>query len=319
MSTGNPGTGYTIAAPHRTVVRDIHLPLLARLQLHDPAEKPRGAARLKRKFAQAAAGLVHGALRVPSHGAFEIEVTGEPRRFSFDARQSAYMAFASREQFGGYEPLESRFLDAMLARANSFHDIGANWGYYTLLAATHPGFDGPVLAFEIGADMSAALERMVAELGLARVTVAGVGLSDRAGTVAITSGDAAHLTQVVSEASAGTREARVDTLDELVAAGGPPPDLIKMDVEGHEPAVLQGGAETLRAHRPLVFFECWEGAAGGAAGAYLRDAGYALYALSDDPAQPDTIALTPADPADPSTEAVNLVAVAAGDEDRWFG
>jgi len=36
-------------------------------------------------------------------------------------------------------------------------------------------------------------------------------------------------------------------------------DLIKIDVEGHEEAVIHGGLETIRCDQPIVIFECFHG------------------------------------------------------------
>jgi len=47
---------------------------------------------------------------------------------------------------------------------------------------------------------------------------------------------------------------RVRRLDDL---GLPPPDLIKIDVEGHEAGVLAGAKGTLVRHQPLVIVESW--------------------------------------------------------------
>ena len=41
----------------------------------------------------------------------------------------------------------------------------------------------------------------------------------------------------------------------------PAPDLIKLDVEGHEAAVLSGAFRLLTRHRPLIVFESWYNAA----------------------------------------------------------
>jgi FkbM family methyltransferase len=44
--------------------------------------------------------------------------------------------------------------------------------------------------------------------------------------------------------------------DDLLATGqAAPPDIVKIDVEGHEAAVLRGMQQTIRRHQPVIFFE----------------------------------------------------------------
>ena len=46
------------------------------------------------------------------------------------------------------------------------------------------------------------------------------------------------------------------TADELVSEEAvPPPSVVKIDTEGHEPAVLRGMEKTIRNHKPKIFFE----------------------------------------------------------------
>jgi hypothetical protein len=45
--------------------------------------------------------------------------------------------------------------------------------------------------------------------------------------------------------------------DERAAAGAV--DLIKIDVEGHEEAVIRGALETIRRDRPILIFDCFHG------------------------------------------------------------
>ncbi|WP_066413666.1 FkbM family methyltransferase [Halorubrum aethiopicum] len=66
---------------------------------------------------------------------------------------------------------------------------------------------------------------------------------------------------VGSAAGATTDDAVVE---DHTAAGDPvpPPDAIKVDVEGHELAVLRGAAATVRTHRPLLVVEVHDGTTG---------------------------------------------------------
>jgi FkbM family methyltransferase len=99
-------------------------------------------------------------------------------------------------------------------------------------------------------------------LRLGRLEVENLALSSRAGEMTL-SVPGAH------SSPAGTLEAglvtgahasylvRVTTLDEHFGDGAPV-RLIKCDVEGHELEVFRGGEALLKAHRPILVFECEE-------------------------------------------------------------
>jgi FkbM family methyltransferase len=48
----------------------------------------------------------------------------------------------------------------------------------------------------------------------------------------------------------------VTTLDDFFALQDRGPDFLKIDVEGHELAVLEGAQDTLHTHRPEILIEC---------------------------------------------------------------
>jgi hypothetical protein len=74
------------------------------------------------------------------------------------------------------------------------------------------------------------------------------------------------------------------TIDQMARQFGPPSH-IKIDVEGHEAAVLRGGADTLCDSSPLLFIELHtdmvfsEGGDPGAALDVIRGFGYQTFAL----------------------------------------
>lgn len=170
--------------------------------------------------------------------------------------------------FRSFEFLNIHGRDALLRRllfdcapGETVHDIGAHTGVYALAcAAVHSCH---VVAFEPN---PMARERFRAnvranEFG-ERVTVRECGLADRSGTLPfyratypeLASFSRYNATRWGSEVRE-TLVVRVRTLDELVAAGTPPPDRLKIDVEGFSPEVLAGATEVLATYRPTIYLE----------------------------------------------------------------
>jgi len=129
-------------------------------------------------------------------------------------------------------------------------DIGAHAGFYSLLAARRVGPGGHVYAFEPLPVNIANLRRHVALNNLSNVDVFPVAVSDRSGTGEMSPGDdsySAHL------ARGGGITVEAVALDDLSMAGlVAEPNLIKIDAEGAELAVLQGARGLLRRARPIV-------------------------------------------------------------------
>jgi FkbM family methyltransferase len=129
-------------------------------------------------------------------------------------------------------------------------DIGANVGLYTLPSARAVGARGRVYAFEPMPRNLQFLHRHIALNHLGNVEVCEVAVVDRGSTLLMAEGDSP------SEFHAdphGTWEVRAVALDEWLAeSGASPPDLVKIDVEGSDDAVLRGGAQTLAVHRPWI-------------------------------------------------------------------
>jgi FkbM family methyltransferase len=142
-------------------------------------------------------------------------------------------------------------------------DAGANTGVYALaVAATRP--DASVVAFEPSPTVVEQCRTNVRANGFAdRVDVRAVGLGSETGEATFYRSTYDELGSF-NAGNAGAWEASVAdtvsvpvaTVDGLVAEGEmPPPDHLKIDVEGFEYEVLAGARETLRRHRPVVYLE----------------------------------------------------------------
>ncbi|MFN7922000.1 MAG: FkbM family methyltransferase [Bryobacteraceae bacterium] len=179
-----------------------------------------------------------------SRGAFE---------FVCDLRDSI-----SREACftGRYEPQETAILEAILAPGMTFVDIGANWGYFTLLACQLTGPEGRVISFEPDPRLFARLAANLARNGLRQATALPVAAAAEEGTLTLSGfeeqGDNYGLSRIVEGAAAGANSFRVrarpvdSALDD---AGVGSVDLVKMDIEGAEDMALEGMAGGLERQR----------------------------------------------------------------------
>lgn len=148
---------------------------------------------------------------------------------------------------------------AALAPGAVFFDVGANVGFFALLAARAVGPEGRVVAFEPVPELAGAIVDNAGRNDL-DVTVLPVAVGGADGReplhLARHPGGAALASAGPPPDRRGELDVEVRTLDALVAEGAvPAPDVVKIDVEGAEPAVLAGMTELLRTRRPVVVCE----------------------------------------------------------------
>jgi FkbM family methyltransferase len=179
------------------------------------------------------------------------------------------------------------------------YDVGANYGYYTLVAARRAV---QVYAFEPASATFEVLERNISRNVLRNVELFHLAVSDQTGSADIhlySSSGSNTLTERTPLPNHGLRylgreAVRTVRLDEFVPAEQlAPPSLLKIDTEGSELRVLQGSRGILDQHRPVLFVE-YSGAIGGDAGysceslvEELAPLEYKLYALADDAGEPE--------------------------------
>jgi FkbM family methyltransferase len=166
-----------------------------------------------------------------------------PRRFEVPARYWAMRALNVHER-------EISQLADWVAPGAIVADVGANFGPYTYALAR---LGSTVHAFEPNPDCADALRAWPA----ANVLVHEVALSDTEGDATLTiplPNGTEQSTQGSIEKGATGRTVKVEsrTLDHYDFARL---DFMKVDVEGHELAVIRGGRETLRRCRPIILVE----------------------------------------------------------------
>jgi FkbM family methyltransferase len=154
---------------------------------------------------------------------------------------------------GSYEALEVKLFKESLAADMVVVDVGANVGYYTLIAARIVGSGGHVFAFEPDPRTLAALRGNVVANGFRNVTVIGKAASDTEGNCELYLDSSANRTSLYQSASLErvTRREQVatTTVDEVL--GQLRPDVVKIDIEGAEPAALRGMRRSLKSETVL--------------------------------------------------------------------
>jgi len=176
-----------------------------------------------------------------------------------------------------------------LSVGGNFLDIGANTGVYSLLYSRLAAAAN-VYAFEPLANVANALEanvRLNPDLA-DRIHIERYALSDRAGsstwyeTVNEQGLFSTSSTLLQSRAQSigkyKTTTIKTRTLDEFALERNLKFDVAKLDVEGHEPAVLAGASRTIGTNRPVLIVEILREATCEALNSWAAAMGYVTYA-----------------------------------------
>jgi FkbM family methyltransferase len=197
-----------------------------------------------------------------------------------------------RRRLGAEERALLAWAGELVAPGASVWDVGANVGVFSFAAAWLAGRQGRVLALEPDPFLAGLLRRTArgAPPQLAVVDVEEAAACDRAGRVrlhvAVRGRASNHIEGTGRSTAGGAREVRevaAVTLDGLLA-GRRAPDLVKIDVEGAEAAVLRGAGELLRRARPRLLCEV-STELQGAVSAELAAHGYRLFDAEQPPSR----------------------------------
>lgn len=186
-----------------------------------------------------------------------------------------YRAFRYRWHI---DPAEIRFVCDSLRPGQAAVDVGCHKGAYTFWMRRRVGPSGAVYAFEPQPNQVAYLRSCFSAMSYDNVEIVPMALSDHCGSVPLflPSGlgktHAASLEEIFERRRNNTTSdhSRADslpiapqsiavdvtTLDDFLATKSHGPNFLKIDVEGHELAVLRGGLKSLQKYRPTILIEC---------------------------------------------------------------
>jgi FkbM family methyltransferase len=148
--------------------------------------------------------------------------------------------------FGEYDPETTKWLTENIKRGDTVIDVGAAFGYYTLLLARLVGPDGIVAAFEPNPMSFAILKENVENSGYQdRVVLYNMAASDTTGTAKFFinskwAGLSSLLPQPWTSKVIEVDTVRIDDIGLL-----PPITFVKIDCEGGDALVLRGMRETI--------------------------------------------------------------------------
>lgn len=170
----------------------------------------------------------------------------------------------------------------LAARSKCIVDVGSNTGVYAL-AAQAVNRAAKVMAVEPSRLTFRCLKENIA-LNDFPIIAEEVAASDQNGPVKFYDFPGSH--QYLASLEEGCLEAvpvevEAVCLDTLFEKHGFKVDLLKMDVEGHEPAALRGMKKTLEAHRPTLIIEILDDEADRAVKKELDGLGYSARRLGD--------------------------------------
>jgi FkbM family methyltransferase len=163
-------------------------------------------------------------------------------------------------RYKSYEANVTREVRSLLKPGHVFIDIGANIGYFTLLAATLVGPQGKVLAFEPNEDNCDLLKTSVRENGFENIEIYPYAVSECEQSLELvvaaphSTGQVCDLAPGASTPAPGFRVVRAVALDDMLT-DRERINVVKMDIDGAEPRALWGMERLIRRHRPVMLVE----------------------------------------------------------------
>lgn len=161
--------------------------------------------------------------------------------------------------FNTYEECELKFLENTLKPGDTFIDIGANIGLYSLTAASIVTESGKVIAFEPFPKNYEKLSKHIRINSFKNISIEKLAISDKAGTITIYINEKEQncgMASTIEQIYTAKETIQATTLDEYLLQH-PQSQLhfIKMDIEGGELKALQGMQQTLKKYSPTLLIE----------------------------------------------------------------
>ena len=160
-------------------------------------------------------------------------------------------------QAGVFEPWTTQAVKMLIKRGDIVLDVGANIGYYSILMSKLVGKEGKVICFEPTDCYGNVLEKNIAENKLTNVEAYRIGLSNKEQELEIQIGISSATLHVPGNIKLNCSERiKLVTLDKFLEEHPLPKiNFIKIDVDGHEPLVLEGAWRSIDKYQPNILLE----------------------------------------------------------------
>ena len=213
-------------------------------------------------------------VQVSDHASFMVN------HYGFQIENDLFWAGYGR----GWEGAELRLWRALVKKAEFIADVGANTGIYSLAAAAvNPS--AKIVAIEAA---SRVYERLAANIALNSFDVCALQIAasdaDGEGILFDTANEHIYSASLDERMLEGeeirrvpVRTARLDNV--FYELGWPRVDLLKIDVEKHEPAVLAGMQGRLAKDKPTLLIEILNGEISAAISKSVDGHGYRFFAI----------------------------------------
>lgn len=189
---------------------------------------------------------------------------------------------------GDYEKAEMEILKLFLKKDNTFIDIGANIGIYTLNASKLIGENGIVISFEPFTRNHNTLVNHISLNNLQNIKVEKLAVGEKNGVVNLYYDESEKNLGMVTAGiieSGIKEEVKMVSLDSYLENSSIAKiDFIKIDVEGFEYSVLKGMKDTLEKYHPTLLVEISEEKGNDnhtLISQYLKSLSYRKYFISD--------------------------------------
>ena len=172
--------------------------------------------------------------------------------------QNAYFWFDKHTSngfiLGFYEEKLVKILQEHIKAGSVFYDLGAHWGYFSILASAIVKDNGKVYSFEPIPYNFARLQKNIGINCTVNIEAFNLAISDKEGVSLFSNTEDSFANTYVDSESRndGIQVTTIDLNSFISKNEARPPDFMKIDVEGAEMDVLNGGKVSIEKYRPVI-------------------------------------------------------------------